>query len=230
MRLHAQHAELEHREQPDRPGADYRNVAFMMGSHETAVAHFSADVEAALRYKPLMVVATDSGKLVVSLANLDATARLAAALAPLLCAGDVVALEGDLGAGKTAFARALIRELTGGEEEVPSPTFTLLQTYEAPDFDIWHFDLYRLEKPEDAFELGIEDAMAEGVTLIEWPDRLGRYLPRDRLIMRMDYADGESARVATLSGGGGWRDRLAGLANECPRGADRRFSRWGGLA
>lgn len=161
-----------------------------------------------------MVVATDSGKLVVSLANLDATARLAAALAPLLCAGDVVALEGDLGAGKTAFARALIRELTGGEEEVPSPTFTLLQTYEAPDFDIWHFDLYRLEKPEDVFELGIEDAMAEGVTLIEWPDRLGRYLPRDRLIVRMDYADGESARVATLSGGGGWRDRLAGLAHE----------------
>lgn len=161
-----------------------------------------------------MVVATDSGKLVVSLANLDATARLAAALAPLLRAGDVVALEGDLGAGKTAFARALIRELTGGEEEVPSPTFTLLQIYEAPDFDIWHFDLYRLEKPEDVFELGIEDAMAEGVTLIEWPDRLGRYLPRDRLIVRMDYADGESARVATLSGGGGWRDRLAGLAHE----------------
>ncbi len=161
-----------------------------------------------------MVVATDSGKLVITLANLDATVRLAAALARLLRAGDVVALEGDLGAGKTAFARALIRELTGGEEEVPSPTFTLLQTYEAPDFDIWHFDLYRLEKPEDAFELGIEDAMAEGVTLIEWPDRLGRYLPRDRLIVRMDYADGESARVATLSGDGGWRGRIAGLAHE----------------
>lgn len=161
-----------------------------------------------------MVVATDSGRLTVALADLDATARLAAALAPLLRASDVVALEGDLGAGKTAFARALIRELTGGEEEVPSPTFTLLQTYEAPDFDIWHFDLYRLEKPEDAFELGIEDAMAEGVTLIEWPDRLGRYLPRGRLVVRMDYADGEAARIATLSGGGDWPARLEALTHD----------------
>lgn len=162
-----------------------------------------------------MVVTADSGRLIVALADLDATAKLAAALAPLLRAGDVVALEGDLGAGKTAFARALIRELTGsGDEEVPSPTFTLVQTYEAPEFDIWHFDLYRLEKPEDAFELGIEDAMAEAVTLIEWPDRLRRYLPRNRLVVRMDYADGEFARVATLSGSGDWLDRLGGLTHE----------------
>ncbi len=161
-----------------------------------------------------MVVAADSGRLTVTLADPDATARLAAALARLLRAGDLVALEGDLGAGKTAFARALIRELTTAEEEVPSPTFTLVQTYEAADFEIWHFDLYRLEKPEDAFELGIEDAMAEAVTLIEWPDRLGRYLPRDRLVVRMDYAGGESERIATLTGSGAWRDRLGGLAHE----------------
>jgi tRNA threonylcarbamoyladenosine biosynthesis protein TsaE len=214
MRLHAQHAELEYREQPDRPGADYRNVAFVVSAHHRAVAHFSADAEAVLRYKPLMVVGTDSGKFVIALANLDATVRLAAAMARLLRAGDVVALEGDLGAGKTTFARALIRELMGDDEEVPSPTFTLVQTYEAPDFDIWHFDLYRLEKPEDAFELGIEDAMAEGVTLIEWPDRLGRYLPRDRLVVRMDYADGQATRVATLLGDGDWRNRLRGLTHE----------------
>jgi tRNA threonylcarbamoyladenosine biosynthesis protein TsaE len=214
MRLHAQHTELEHREQPNGPRADYRYIASVVCGHHCAVAHFSADAEAALRYKPLMVVAADSGKLRFALADLDATARLAVALAPLLRIGDVVALEGDLGAGKTAFARALIRELAVGDEETPSPTFTLVQTYETPDFDIWHFDLYRLEKPADVFELGIEDAMAEAVTLIEWPDRLGRYLPPNRLVVRMDYADGESARIATLWGSGDWRERLGELSDE----------------
>jgi tRNA threonylcarbamoyladenosine biosynthesis protein TsaE len=158
-----------------------------------------------------MVVTADSGRLIVTLADLDATAKLAAALSRLLQAGDVVALEGDLGAGKTAFARALIREMTDRDEEVPSPTFTLVQTYEAADFDIWHFDLYRLKKPEDAFELGIEDAMADGVCLIEWPDRLGPWLPRDRLNIAFAYGAGESERIATLSGGGDWPDRLKEL-------------------
>lgn len=161
-----------------------------------------------------MVATADSGRLIVTLADLDATARLAAALARLLRAGDVVALEGDLGAGKTAFARALIRKLTARDEEVPSPTFTLVQTYEAPEFDIWHFDLYRLEKPEDAFELGIEDAMADGVTLIEWPGRLGPWLPRDRLTVAFAYGAGEGERIATLSGGGDWPARLEELARD----------------
>lgn len=155
-----------------------------------------------------MTVIAESGALVVALADLDATAELARTLAPMLGPGDVVALEGELGAGKTAFARALIQALTGGAEEVPSPTFTLVQTYAARDFDIWHFDLYRLERPEDAFELGIEDAMAEGLTLIEWPDRLGRYLPRDRLTLCLTYGEGESARIATIAGGD-WPERLA---------------------
>jgi tRNA threonylcarbamoyladenosine biosynthesis protein TsaE len=160
-----------------------------------------------------MVVTADSGRLIVTLADLDATAELAAALARLLRSGDVVALEGDLGAGKTAFARALIHALTERDEEVPSPTFTLVQTYEAPGFDIWHFDLYRLEKPEDAFELGIEDAMADGVCLIEWPDRLGPWLPRDRLTVAFSYGTGESERVAMLTGGGDWPERLKELAH-----------------
>ena len=116
-----------------------------------------------------------------------------------------------MGVGKTAFARVIIRGLVSGDEEIPSPTFTLVQTYAASDFDIWHFDLYRLEKPEDVFELGIEDAVADGVTLIEWPGRLGPYLPRHRLVVQLDYADGESARVANLSGGADWRQRLGNL-------------------
>ena len=158
-----------------------------------------------------MSIAADSA-LTFALADPDATARLAAALAPLLRVGDVVALRGELGTGKTTFARALIRALTGGDEEVPSPTFTLVQSYAAPAFEIWHFDLYRLEKPDDAIELGIEDAMADGVTLVEWPERLGPWLPADRLDVRLSYADGEAGRNAALCGGGEWPERLRGLA------------------
>ncbi len=160
-----------------------------------------------------MAVAAESGALTVALADPDATARLAVALAALLRPGDVVALRGDLGTGKTTFARALIRALTGTDEDVPSPTFTLVQTYATAAFEIWHFDLYRLEKPEDAVELGIEDAMAEGVTLIEWPERLGPALPARRLDVRLAYADSETARTATLCGTADWPQRLQALAD-----------------
>lgn len=160
-----------------------------------------------------MGVAAESGNRSIALADIDATAGLAAALARLLRTGDVVALEGDLGAGKTAFARALIRKLTTSGQEVPSPTFILLQTYETNDFDIWHFDLYRLEKPEDAFELGIEDAVAEGVTLIEWPDRLGSFLPHNCLTVGLAFGAGENERIATLSGGSDWPARLEALGH-----------------
>ncbi len=160
-----------------------------------------------------MAVAAESGALTVALADPDATARLAVALAKLLRPGDVVALRGDLGTGKTTLARALIRALTETDEEVPSPTFTLVQTYAAADFEIWHFDLYRLEKPEDAVELGIEDAMAEGVTLIEWPERLGSWLPAHRLDIRLSYGGTETERVATLCGTDDWAQRLGDLAD-----------------
>lgn len=99
-------------------------------------------------------------------------------LAHLARSGDVFALYGTLGMGKSVLARAFIQELTSAEE-VPSPTFTLLQTYEAPAFDIYHFDLYRLKNPEEIFEVGVEEAMYQGVSLIEWPERMQPYLPRD---------------------------------------------------
>ena len=108
------------------------------------------------------------------------TIRLGQKLAALVRPGDVIALDGTLGTGKSTLARALIRALTDAEEEVPSPTFTLVQQYETEAGLVWHFDLYRLEKPDDALELDIEEAFAEGISLIEWPDRLGTHLPRRR--------------------------------------------------
>jgi len=141
-----------------------------------------------------------------------ATAALARRLAPLLRRGDLIALSGPLGAGKTAFARALINALPGPAEEVPSPTFTLVQSYRRGELELWHFDLYRLEDAEEAWELGLEEALAEGVSLIEWPERLGGGLPPGSLSLRLEVA-GEGRR-ARLEGGGDWPERLAGLAGE----------------
>lgn len=136
-------------------------------------------------------------------------AELAARLAPLLKKGDVVTLAGDLGAGKTAFARALIQSLAPGEE-VPSPTFTLVQTYDLPGLSIWHFDLYRLEEEEkDILELGWDEARRHGVSLVEWPDRLGGLLPRDRLEISIAFdKNSETSRVVTLTPFGSWAGRM----------------------
>jgi len=149
----------------------------------------------------------------------SATARLAGALARRLRPADVVALEGDLGSGKTTFARALINALPRpGElrapmppEEVPSPTFTLVQVYRRAVAEIWHFDLYRLERPDEAFELGLEEALAEGISLIEWPERLGALMPPRRLVVRLGFGAGETRRTAQILGAASWRERLAEL-------------------
>jgi len=145
-----------------------------------------------------------------------ATAAFAARLAPLAGPGDVIALWGGLGTGKTVFARAFIRARGNPDEEVPSPTFTLVQVYDpAAGFSgsVYHFDLYRLDAPEDAFELDIEDAFAEGISLIEWPDRLGPLLPDARLDVTLAHGASPESRRLSLSGVGGWRARLteAGL-------------------
>lgn len=168
----------------------------------------------------LMVPAFSSNRLSRHLALADEAATIAFAhrIGPWLRPGDVLALHGDLGAGKTAFARALIQSLQareGAAEAVPSPTFTLVQVYRAGDLVLWHFDLYRLSAPEEALELGIEEAFAEGVSLIEWPERLGTWLPDDRLDIALAFPpeDGstEAGRRVTLTGHGPWAARLAEL-------------------
>jgi tRNA threonylcarbamoyladenosine biosynthesis protein TsaE len=136
-----------------------------------------------------------------------ATARLGAGLAARLRGGDVVALSGPLGAGKSTLARAIIAALTG-VMEAPSPTFTLVETYETRAFSLWHFDLYRLEKAEDVWELGYEDAL-DGVSLIEWPERIERMLPPETLLVRLSV-DGDARRVL-VRGDDSWGARLAGL-------------------
>ncbi|MBI1180487.1 MAG: tRNA (adenosine(37)-N6)-threonylcarbamoyltransferase complex ATPase subunit type 1 TsaE [Alphaproteobacteria bacterium] len=146
--------------------------------------------------------------LALDLPDLAATARIAQALAGRLRRGDVIALYGDLGAGKTAFARFLIQAL-GVEDEVPSPTFTLVQTYpvDGRDFEaVWHFDLYRIDDPADVPELGMDEALETGVTLIEWPERMGADLPDDRLSIRLSLT--QDRRRMTLSGGPSWAGRL----------------------
>jgi len=142
--------------------------------------------------------------------GLAETEVIAGQLASLLRAGDVVALNGGLGAGKTAFARALINAMPGAPEDVPSPTFTLVQTYARGEIEVWHFDLYRLEDPDEAFELGIEDAFVDAVSLIEWPDRLGPYLPKAHLRVTLTEGENEAMRDITFSGDPVWAERLKG--------------------
>ena len=149
------------------------------------------------------------------LGGLSDTETFAAAFARRLQPGDIIALEGDLGAGKTAFCRAVIQAL-GYDEEVPSPTFTLVQIYEPPAEDletpaVWHFDLYRLEEPQEVYELGIEEAFEGAVSLIEWPDRMGGMLPRDHLRLRLEILPSAQQCLLTLEGPAHWKGRLAGL-------------------
>jgi tRNA threonylcarbamoyladenosine biosynthesis protein TsaE len=149
----------------------------------------------------------------IALPDLAATERLAQALAARAGVGDIVALWGGLGAGKTTFARAFIHAWPGGAgvTEVPNPTFTLVQVYDLAGTPIWHFDLYRLANAEDAWELGIEEAFTEAISLIEWPDRLGALLPAQRLDLHLSAAANPDARQARLVGHGDWSTRLESL-------------------
>jgi tRNA threonylcarbamoyladenosine biosynthesis protein TsaE len=157
---------------------------------------------------------TASATLTIDLPDEAATSALAANLASRARRGDVIGLSGALGSGKTTFARAFIAARSGAGE-VPSPTFALVEVYQSVTGPaLWHFDLYRLDKPEDAYELGIEDAFAEGISLIEWPERLGALLPKEHLGILLAPGASETARQARLDASPSWAGRIAGLKRD----------------
>jgi len=130
----------------------------------------------------------------------EETTRLARRLGAVLAAGDTVLLSGDVGAGKTHFARSLIQSLLATPEDIPSPTFTLVQVYEAASGEeIWHADLYRLSHPSETEELGLTDAMETAICLIEWPDRLAALRPEDALDIILTATDVEDTRILTAN-------------------------------
>ena len=146
--------------------------------------------------------------LALALPDLAATEQLAGRVASLARRRDAILLDGPLGAGKSAFARAFLRAASGDPAlEVPSPTFTLVQSYDTPIGPIHHFDLWRLRGPDDLTELGWSEARSD-IVLVEWPDRLGPLTPADALTIALTIED-DDARAARLSG---WPDRIGQLA------------------
>ncbi|MGB3246870.1 MAG: tRNA (adenosine(37)-N6)-threonylcarbamoyltransferase complex ATPase subunit type 1 TsaE [Sulfitobacter sp.] len=144
------------------------------------------------------------------LTDADATADAAAALATHLDQGDVILLEGAVGAGKTHFARSLIRSLLRTPEDVPSPTFTLVQTYDSTKGEIWHADLYRLTNLQEVEELGLTEAFETAVCLIEWPDRLGDLAPQSALSLTLTSGIDDDARIlAARWSDTKWESKLA---------------------
>jgi tRNA threonylcarbamoyladenosine biosynthesis protein TsaE len=156
-----------------------------------------------------------------NLADEGQTLALGALMGARLRAGDIIALTGPLGAGKTTLARGLIRAFVGEDIEVPSPTFTLVQTYtrqstvtNAPadtqsSLDLYHFDLYRLKNSEEVWELGWED-LSGAVALIEWPDKAGEHLPDDRLDIALSFENGGRVALFFARQQDKWKDRLNG--------------------
>lgn len=138
------------------------------------------------------------------------TSSLAASLAKTCRIGDCVLLQGDLGMGKTAFARGFIQALAGADIEVTSPTFTLVQTYPLPQNGmVWHYDLYRLKSPDELPEIGLDDALLQGITLIEWPEIAQHYLPEDALTITLSAGAHASERmIAIAATSGAWQERL----------------------
>ncbi len=141
------------------------------------------------------------------------TASLAATIAGQCAAGDCIALKGDLGTGKTVFARGFIRALGDAREDIVSPTFTLAQTYPTrAGWPVWHFDLYRLKHARELTDIGLQEALESGVSLIEWPELAQEMLPPQALTVEMAYDKTGSGRQVTLSGDAAvWQQKLQSL-------------------
>ena len=151
-------------------------------------------------------------KVHLELKDEDATADLAQKIASCAKIGDVIYLRGTLGMGKSSFARAFIRSQSDVKNlEVPSPTFTLVQTYMDLKVPVWHFDLYRLECPEEIDEIGIDEALSSAVSLIEWPERLGSLSFANTLSITLEPGIEPDGRFAHLSADASWKERLKGL-------------------
>ncbi|WP_294227805.1 tRNA (adenosine(37)-N6)-threonylcarbamoyltransferase complex ATPase subunit type 1 TsaE [uncultured Shimia sp.] len=141
------------------------------------------------------------------------TQALAVQIGATLTIGDVLLLEGPIGAGKTHFARSLIQALLPVQEDVPSPTFTLVQVYDGPESEIWHADLYRLSAPDEVVELGLTDAFEEAICLVEWPDRLAELAPENALHLQFEVSELAEQRRLTLSwASSSWSKKLKGIA------------------
>ena len=152
----------------------------------------------------------------LSLADIAATDAFAAHIVRELKPGDVIGLSGDLGMGKTVLARSIIRLLATTYEvsvpDIPSPTFSIVQQYDFPPFSVFHIDLYRINDAKDTLELGIEDIFASEVSLIEWPERLGLYLPADHLHLTLLPGDHDNDRILKIDKFGSWQNRDLGFA------------------
>src|SRR5450755_803324 len=175
----------------------------------------------------MLLTTTGGASFTVTIPNEAALAAFMTDIAGALEPGDLVTLSGDLGAGKTTFARALIRHLAGDDTvEVPSPTFTLMQAYELPRFNVVHADLYRLSGPGELAEFGFEDASEHAVTLLEWPDRAAGQLPPNRLdvALALSPQQSETFRLARVTGYGSFAARAERIA------IIRRFLAQNGLA
>ena len=145
----------------------------------------------------------------IEINNLEQTKLLAEKIAKIAEKGDVIELKGDLGAGKTTFARYFINCLPEKEEDILSPTFNIVHPYTTKNFTVWHFDLYRIENISEIEEIGIYDAFDEGVSLIEWPHIISSIVPENRLLVNI--TQNESERTTSIEGAGSWQERISNI-------------------